>query len=323
VLRVHPTTFGPAISDPGAKFLDKTALETRLQSFRGMALAPNTLRGYRRDWKDFATWCQEQGRECLSADTVSLYFADRSAQLTAPSLTRRIAAISKRHAQAVFLSPTKQPEFREVMAGIRKSKKDRPQTAKAALLNSDLIEIFDPIAANDARDRPQAARARALRLLEEMEALCHTVVWHNVQRGHPMDTNNLNFEQYIGVSPNSSLDLAEIAEKGLPTESIAYLKVKGLTFSEVSEIVISPRTLKHRKARGEPLSLEETDRMLRVARIIALAEHVFGNHEKVLIWLRQTDERIKNRTPLSMLHTESGGRLVENMLWQIDEGVYS
>jgi site-specific recombinase XerD len=156
--------------------LDKTALETRLQSFRGMALAPNTLRGYRRDWKDFATWCQEQGRECLSADTVSLYFADRSAQLTAPSLTRRIAAISKRHAQAVFLSPTKQPEFREVMAGIHKCKKDRPQTAKAALLNNDLIEILDAIAANDARDRPQAARARALLARGDGGTLPHSCV---------------------------------------------------------------------------------------------------------------------------------------------------
>jgi site-specific recombinase XerD len=81
--------------------LPKTALETRLESFRGVALAPNTLRGYETDWKDFAARCQEQGRESLSAETatVSLYFADRSERLTAASLTRRIAAISKRHQQ--------------------------------------------------------------------------------------------------------------------------------------------------------------------------------------------------------------------------------
>ena len=138
-----------------------------------------------------------------------------------------------------------------------------------------------------------------------------------------MATNNLTLEQYIGVSQKSALDLAEIAEKGLPTNSIAYLKEKGLTFSEVSEIVISPRTLKHRKARGEQLSVEETERMLRVARILSLADQVFGSHEKALTWLRQVDERLNDRTPLSMLHTESGGRLVENLLWQIDEGVYS
>ena len=138
-----------------------------------------------------------------------------------------------------------------------------------------------------------------------------------------MAANNLTLEQYIGVSPDSALNLAEIAERGLPTDSIAYLKEKGLTFSEVSGIVISPRTLKHRKARGEPLSVEETGRMLRVARILSLADQVFGNHEKALAWLREVDHHLNDRTPLSLLHTEPGGHLVESLLWQIDEGVYA
>jgi putative toxin-antitoxin system antitoxin component (TIGR02293 family) len=133
----------------------------------------------------------------------------------------------------------------------------------------------------------------------------------------------VNIGEYIGLSPKSEFDLAELVEKGLPTASIARLKEEGLTFSEISEIVISPRTLKHRKARREPLSHEETDRVVRVARIVALAENVFGNRDKALSWLRSKDDRINDRTPLSMLHTESGGRLVESMLWQIDEGIYA
>jgi putative toxin-antitoxin system antitoxin component (TIGR02293 family) len=114
-----------------------------------------------------------------------------------------------------------------------------------------------------------------------------------------------------------------MVEKGLPTDNIAHLREKGLTFSEVSEIVISPRTLKHRKARGEQLSQEEGERLVRVARILVLAESVFGNREKALTWLRTADDHINKRTPMSMLQTESGGRLVESMLWQIDEGVYA
>jgi putative toxin-antitoxin system antitoxin component (TIGR02293 family) len=133
----------------------------------------------------------------------------------------------------------------------------------------------------------------------------------------------LNIGDFLGVSPKSEFALAEIVEKGLPTDSLAHLKEKGLTFSEIAEIVISPRTLKHRKSRGEQLSQEETDRMVRVARIVALAGHVFGNRDKALSWMRSKDDRIHNRTPLSMLRTESGGRLVENMLWQIDEGIYA
>lgn len=132
-----------------------------------------------------------------------------------------------------------------------------------------------------------------------------------------------NIGEYIGAVPLSDFDLAEIVEKGLPVERLSFLKEKGLTFSEVSQIVIAPRTLKHRKARGENLSHEETDRLVRVARLIGLAEQVFGDHAKALLWLRTPDERMGGRNPFSMLQTDAGGRLVESMLWQIDEGVYS
>jgi putative toxin-antitoxin system antitoxin component (TIGR02293 family) len=134
--------------------------------------------------------------------------------------------------------------------------------------------------------------------------------------------SNLNIHSYIGISPQSEFDLAEIVEHGIPTDSIAFLRDSGLTFSEVSAIVISPRTLKHRKARGEQLSNEETERAIRVARILALAKQVFGSHDKGLLWLRTADQRLNNRTPISMLPTEAGGRLVESMLWQIDDGIY-
>jgi putative toxin-antitoxin system antitoxin component (TIGR02293 family) len=134
---------------------------------------------------------------------------------------------------------------------------------------------------------------------------------------------NLNIGEYIGITPKSEFDLAEIVENGLPTDSLALLKEKGLTFSEISEIVISPRTLKHRRSRGENLSHEETDRLVRVARIVALAESVFGNHTKALLWLRTADDRMSGRSPLSMLQTDAGGRLIESTLWRIDEGVYS
>ena len=133
----------------------------------------------------------------------------------------------------------------------------------------------------------------------------------------------VTLKDYIGIAPSSGLELAELVEKGLPTENLNLLKAKGLTFSEMSATVISPRTLKHRKARGENLSPEETDRAIRVASIIRLAEGVFGNHDKAMGWMRFANNRLGDRTPLSMLTTESGGRLVESMLRGIAEGIYS
>jgi putative toxin-antitoxin system antitoxin component (TIGR02293 family) len=134
---------------------------------------------------------------------------------------------------------------------------------------------------------------------------------------------NVSLSEYIGVMPKSEFDLAEIVRSGLSVESLTLLKEKGLTFSEVSSLIISPRTLQHRKSRGAQLSQEEADRVVRVARILAQAQQVFGDREKALQWLRTPDDRMKDRTALSMLDTEIGGRIVEKLLWQIDEGVFS
>jgi putative toxin-antitoxin system antitoxin component (TIGR02293 family) len=130
--------------------------------------------------------------------------------------------------------------------------------------------------------------------------------------------------EYIGVTPESDFDLAQILEHGLPSESLSLLKQKGLTFTEIADLIISPRTLQHRKAKGlQHLTSGEADRVVRVARVLLLADRFFGDHEKALGWLRTPDDRMNGRTALSLLQTESGGRLVEGMLWQIDEGMYS
>ena len=134
---------------------------------------------------------------------------------------------------------------------------------------------------------------------------------------------NANVSSLVGVKAASDLELALLPEKGLPLSAVESLKDQGLTFTEISEIVISPRTLKHRKSRKEKLSSVETDRALRVARIVDLADRVFGSRMKALLWLRTADDRLENRTPMQMLANESGGRLVESMLWQIDEGIYT
>ena len=134
----------------------------------------------------------------------------------------------------------------------------------------------------------------------------------------------LGLSEYIGVSPRSDLELAEIVENGLTTESLNVLRNKGLTFTEVADLIASPRTLQHRKAKGvNRLTHDEADRVVRIARILALAEQVFGSLERGLGWLRTRDERLNNRTALSMLQTESGGRLVESMLWQVADGIYT
>ena len=68
--------------------------------------------------------------------------------------------------------------------------------------------------------------------------------------------------------------------------------------------------------------MEESDRVLRVIRILSLAESVYGSRERALAWLRNPHARLDGRAPLSILNTDTGSRIVEELLLQIDEGMF-
>ncbi len=70
------------------------------------------------------------------------------------------------------------------------------------------------------------------------------------------------------------------------------------------------------------LTVEESDRVLRLVRALSLAESVYGGRERALAWLRRPHVRLDGRAPLSLLNTDTGSRIVEELLVQIDEGMF-
>lgn len=129
-------------------------------------------------------------------------------------------------------------------------------------------------------------------------------------------------EAKLGVGAlNSDQDLARAVDQGLPLRAVASLVANGVTEAEVQELVLPRRTLAHRRARGDALSRDESDRAVRLARLIALAEEVFGDDAKAARWLRKPKRRFEGRAPLALFRTEAGARLVEEMLHQIDHGM--
>jgi putative toxin-antitoxin system antitoxin component (TIGR02293 family) len=130
-------------------------------------------------------------------------------------------------------------------------------------------------------------------------------------------------EDWLGTPARSEQGVVRLVEAGLPTAIVNRLMERGLSKDEVFHIVVNPRTLKHRKSANQPLSREESERAVRAARILARAESVWGGQDAALRWLREPKRRFEGRSPLDMLSTETGGRLVEEMLIQIDEGMFA
>jgi putative toxin-antitoxin system antitoxin component (TIGR02293 family) len=96
----------------------------------------------------------------------------------------------------------------------------------------------------------------------------------------------------------------------------------GLVRAEIDAAVIPSRTLQHRRSRRERLTLEESDRVLRLVRILSTTEAVYGNRERALAWLRRPNPRLDGRSPISLVKTDTGSRIVEELLTQIDEGMF-
>ena len=113
----------------------------------------------------------------------------------------------------------------------------------------------------------------------------------------------------------------KLVEERLPSGAIDSLRQSGLTVKEIYSLVVPRRTLTHRRARREALSRDESDRVVRVARVVALCEDVFGERERGWRWLRDAKRQFQGRAPLELLATEAGARLVEELLRRIDDGM--
>lgn len=97
----------------------------------------------------------------------------------------------------------------------------------------------------------------------------------------------------------------------------------GFTVEELGTLVINPRTLRHRRSRREPLSLDEADRAVRLARIYGYADEVFGDRARAWNWLRSPNASLEDHIPVLLLQTETGARVVEEALSRIDEGIFA
>jgi len=129
--------------------------------------------------------------------------------------------------------------------------------------------------------------------------------------------------EWLGVpAPKSDQQMLDIVEGQLPISSISRLISLGITRSEIDALVIPLRTLQHRRSRREKLTIDESDRVLRIARLLSQAESLYESRERALAWLRRPHPRLRNRAPLAMSKTDTGSRIVEELLVQIDEGMF-
>lgn len=121
------------------------------------------------------------------------------------------------------------------------------------------------------------------------------------------------------------IDLTQITREGVPVAAFVELaEALGVEKKRLASVLgISERTLSRRLASDDRLTVDESDRTIRLARVVSHAVSTLGTIEKASHWLQTPNRALGGEVPLELLDTDSGVRDVETVLGRIEYGLYS
>lgn len=128
----------------------------------------------------------------------------------------------------------------------------------------------------------------------------------------------------LGLKQFDFPGIIERVEKGLPYSAFERLqKNTGFTTETLLDLLQIPRrTLTRRKASGK-LSPEESDRLVRLARVYGKALHFFGGDPAATSeWLEDAQLAFNGVTPMEMIKTDVGAQEVVRLIGQLEHGVF-
>jgi len=125
----------------------------------------------------------------------------------------------------------------------------------------------------------------------------------------------------LGRTLSNDGELRDAIREGFrPAVVEELMRAAGLTLKELAAALdLSPRSLQRRRRSGR-LARYESDRLYRLARIVALASEYLGGHERAMQWLKRPNRALGGIAPVTAIDTEPGARQVENVLGRIAFG---
>jgi len=116
-----------------------------------------------------------------------------------------------------------------------------------------------------------------------------------------------------------------MVRSGLPfamlDEVAAAAGIGRLTLARVIDL---PSTTLARRRKAGQLTPEESDRLVRVARLVAMAHDLMRGHgDAARRWLGDPHELLEGESPLERASTEVGSREVEDLIGRLRHGIFS
>jgi putative toxin-antitoxin system antitoxin component, TIGR02293 family len=129
----------------------------------------------------------------------------------------------------------------------------------------------------------------------------------------------------IAAEPATPGEWAARITSGLPAASaFAFKQALGLTNEEVASVLgVSLRTFARLDPAKSRLDLVSGDRLVRSARLFAIATEVLEEPQAAARWLKSPQSALGSAIPLELARTDVGARVVEALLGRMEHGVYT
>jgi putative toxin-antitoxin system antitoxin component (TIGR02293 family) len=145
---------------------------------------------------------------------------------------------------------------------------------------------------------------------------------HQLRRGAP---GPHAYVVLLGLETFDAPALLRAVDRGLAYRTFERLRRNtSLPFDRLIALIHIPRrTLTRRKDEGRFLP-DESDRLLRAARLFGKALQLFeGDRDAAAEWLTTAQPALGGSIPLDLARTEVGGQEVERLVGRLEQGVFS
>ena len=129
----------------------------------------------------------------------------------------------------------------------------------------------------------------------------------------------------LGLKAASAGDLIQQIQQGFAFAALQTLAAEsGIALSQLAAVLgIPERTLARRKAERK-LTWEESERLLRVARVFESAVELFEDDVPAAVrWLTTPRKALSGQAPLTYSRTEVGAREVAGLIGRLEHGIFS
>lgn len=133
------------------------------------------------------------------------------------------------------------------------------------------------------------------------------------------------YRKILGLRSKTLQGVMNKVLAGLDFKTAERLRLRlELTLTEFADAVqIAPRTL-HRRRQGGRLQPDESDRVLRLCRLLGRAEDLFdGDERQARLWLQRKQRALGARSPLLAARTDIGVRQVDELIGRLEHGVFT